>query len=97
MIKGIVGCKVKEGKDLEPVFLKLKSHAMQYEGFVGMERLAGGENDSVVALVSTWQSLAEWKSWAKSRITQEVLREAATLLMEEPRVTAYTMMPPAVK
>jgi heme-degrading monooxygenase HmoA len=97
MIKGIVGCKVRKDTDLEPVLLKLKSHAMQYQGFKGMENLVSEENASVVAMVSTWESLEDWKSWAQSMITQELLRQAETLLMEEPRVTTYRMMMPAVR
>ena len=97
MIKGIVGCKVKRDADLEPVLLKLKSHAMQYQGFQGMENLVGEENASVVAMVSTWESLEDWISWAQSTITREVLRQAKTLLMEEPRVTTYKMFAPSIR
>ena len=97
MIKGIVGCKVRKDRDLEPVLLKLKSHATQYQGFKGMENLVSEENTSVVAMVSTWERLEDWKSWAQSTITQELLRQAETLLMEEPRVTTYRMMMPAVR
>ena len=97
MIKGIVGCKVRKDRDLEPILLKLKSHAVQYQGFKGMENLVSEENASVVAMVSTWESLEDWISWAQSRITQELLRQAEALLMEEPRVTTYRMMMPAVR
>jgi heme-degrading monooxygenase HmoA len=97
MIKGIVGCKVRKDTDLEPVLLKLKSHATQYQGFKGMENLVSEENTSVVAMVSTWERLEDWKSWAQSTITQELLRQAETLLMEEPRVTTYRMLMPAVR
>jgi len=98
MIKGIVGCKVRKERDLEPILFKLKSHATQYQGFKGMENLVSEENASVVAMVSTWESLEDWKSWAQSTITQELLRQAKTLLTEEPRVTTYRMMMmPAVR
>jgi len=97
VIKGIVGCKVRKDRDLEPILLKLKSHAAQYQGFKGMENLISEENASVVAMVSTWDSLEAWKSWAQSTITQELLRQAEALMMEEPRVTTYRMMMPAVR
>jgi heme-degrading monooxygenase HmoA len=97
MIKGIVGCKVRQDVDLEPIMLKLKSHAMQYQGFKGMENLVGEENASVVAMVSTWESIEDWVSWAQSTITQEVLRQAKTLLVEEPRVTTYKMFAPSIR
>jgi heme-degrading monooxygenase HmoA len=96
MIKGIVGCRVKKDTDLEPILLKLKSHATQYQGFKAMENLISEENASVVAMVSTWDCLEDWKSWAQSTITQELLREAQALLTEEPRVTTYRMTAPAV-
>jgi len=96
MIKGIVGCKVRKDTDVEPILLKLKSHATQYQGFKGMENLVGADNASVVAMVSTWESLEDWKSWAQSTITQQLLRQAEALLVEEPRVTTYRMMVPAV-
>jgi heme-degrading monooxygenase HmoA len=96
MIKGILGCKVRRDTDPEPLLLKLKSHAAQYQGFKGTENLVSEENASIIAMVSTWESLEDWKSWAQSTITQELLRQAAALLVEEPRVTTYRMMGPAV-
>jgi len=95
MVKGIVGCKVRKNTDLEPMLLKLKSHAAQYEGFKGMENLVSEENASVVAMVTTWENLETWRSWARSTITQELLRQVETLLTEEPRLTTYRMMMPA--
>ena len=97
MIKGILGYKVRKDTDLEPILLKLKSHATQYQGFKGMENLVSAENASVVAMVSTWDSLENWKSWAQSNITQELFRQAGTLLVEEPRVTTYRMMMAAAR
>jgi heme-degrading monooxygenase HmoA len=97
MIKGIVGCKVRKDRDLEPILLKLKSHAMQYPGFQGMENLVNEDNASVVAMITTWERPEDWRLWAQSRVTQELLRQAATLLIEEPRVTTYRMMMPAVR
>jgi len=97
MIKGILGCRVRKDRDLEPIFIKLRSHATQYQGFKGIENLVSEENASVVAMVSTWDSLEDWKSWAQSTITQELLQQAETLLMEEPRVTTYRMMMPVVR
>jgi heme-degrading monooxygenase HmoA len=97
MIKGIVGCKVRKDRDLEPILLKLKSHATQYQGFKGIENLVSEENASVVAILSTWETLEAWKLWAQSTITQELLRQAEALLVEEPRVTTYRTMMPAIR
>ena len=93
MIKGILGCKVMKERELEPVLLKLKSHAAQYQGFKGIENLVSEENASLVAMVSTWDTVEDWKSWTRSTITQDLLREAGTFLAEEPRVTTYRLIP----
>jgi heme-degrading monooxygenase HmoA len=97
MIKGIVGCKVRRDTDLEPILVKLKSHAAQYQGFKGVDNLVSADNASVVAMVSTWESPEDWKSWAQSSITQQLLRQAESLLVEEPRVTTYRLMMPAAR
>lgn len=97
MIKGIIGCRVRKDKDIEPILLKLKSHAMQYPGFRGVENLVSEKNISIVAMVSTWETLENWRIWEESRITQELLRQDGALLLEEPKITTYRMMMPAVR
>lgn len=93
MVKGIIGYKVKTYKDVEPVLMKLRSHAMQYPGFVSAENLVSEVDRSVVIMQSTWQTLDNWRAWLRSKITQDLLRQDRELLLEEPRVTAYRMMP----
>jgi len=39
MIKGVIGYKVLSYKDIEPILMQLRSHAMQYSGFVSAENL----------------------------------------------------------
>ncbi|MFO7997127.1 MAG: antibiotic biosynthesis monooxygenase [Dehalococcoidia bacterium] len=95
MVKGIIGYKVQNYKDLEPILLKLRSHAMQYPGFVSAENLVSDVDSSVVVVISTWVTIEDWKSWVKSRITQDLLRQAEALLKEKSRITAYRIMPTA--
>ena len=93
MIKGIVGYKVRSHKDLEPILMKLRSHAVQYPGFVSAENLVSEVDFSVVVMISTWETIENWKTWVKSRITQDLLRQAEALLKEKPRITVYRIMP----
>jgi len=89
MIKVIVGYKVRKGKDIEPILLKLRSHAMTYPGFVGAENLISEKDISIVAVVSTWTKAEDWELWEKSMMRQKLLQQAETLLVEEPKVTIY--------
>ena len=95
MIKGVIGYKVKNYKDIEPVLMKLRSHAMQYPGFVSAENLVSDVDSSVVVMMSTWETTDNWRSWLKSRITQDLLRQDKQLAIQKPGVTAYRIMPTA--
>jgi heme-degrading monooxygenase HmoA len=44
-------------------------------------------------LVSTWENIEAWRQWEKSKLRQDILRQAAPLLIDEPRVTTYTIIP----
>jgi len=92
MIKGVVGYKVKSYKDLEPVLMKLRSHAMQYPGFLSAESLVSEVDSSVVVMISTWETIENWKIWVQSRITQDLLRQAEAFLKDKPRITAYRII-----
>lgn len=93
MIKVIVGYKVKKSEDIEPVLLKLRSNAMTYPGFVGAEILINEKNIYAVVVVSTWVKAEDWRVWEKSTIRTELLRQAEALLVDEPRVTVWRVMP----
>ena len=93
MIKVIVGYKLTVGADINPILFKLRSHAMQYPGFMGAENLRSYKDSSIVAVVSTWENVEDWRTWEQSKLRQELLREAETLLVEKPKVTIYRMMP----
>ena len=93
MIKGIIGYKVLNYKNLEPILMQLRSHAMQYPGYIGAENLVSEEDFSVVVMISTWETLENWKAWVESRRTRDLLRQAKTVVMQAARVTAYRTMP----
>lgn len=93
MIKVIVGYELKEGADIQPVLLKLRSYALTFPGFVSAEHIRSVQNTSIVALLYNWESLDNWQAWDSSKISQQIQQEAKTLLASEPRITAYTIMP----
>ena len=93
MIKVIVGYRLKKGADIQPMLLKLRSYAMTYLGFVGAENLLSEQDSSIVAMVSTWEKVEDWRLWETSKARREILREAEALLVEEPRVTIHRIMP----
>ncbi len=92
MVKVIVGYKVKSGADMQPILLKLWSHAMTYPGFIGGENLRSEEDSSLIAMLQTWEKVEDWRFWATSKIRQSILRQAKAFFLEEPKVTVYKVM-----
>ena len=93
MIKVIEGYKVKPDADIQPIFLKLRSNAMQYPGFIGAENMVGEKDTSIAVFVSTWNAGENWRLWEKSRIRTELYQEAEQLSVEEPKVNIYRIVP----
>ncbi len=92
MVKVIVGYRVKQGADIRPILVKLRSHAITYPGFIGAENLQGQTDISIVAMLQTWNKVEDWRAWETSRTRSSILRDAEPLLVEEPRVTIYRVM-----
>ena len=93
MIKVITGYKLKKDVDIQPILLKIRSHAMTYPGYVGAENLINDKDVSIVAIITTWEKVEDWRSWEKSRARQEIHREIEELLEEEPRIAIYRIIP----
>ncbi|MGQ9546486.1 MAG: antibiotic biosynthesis monooxygenase family protein [Dehalococcoidia bacterium] len=93
MIKGIIGFKTLNYKELESILMKLRSHAMQYPGYVGAENLVSEEDFAVVVMISTWETIETWRTWVESRVTQDLLRQARKVTAGAARITAYRTMP----
>ena len=93
MIKVITGYKMKKRADIQPILLKLRSHALTYPGFVGGENLVSEQNSRIVAMLSTWENAEQWRLWEKSTMVQEILIGINSLIIGKPRVTVYKIMP----
>ena len=93
MIRVMIGYKVRNDADIEPILLKLRSYAMTYPGFVGAENLRNEKDWSIVAMIQTWDRMEDWLAWEPSTIRRSILNEAKPLLLEEPRITIYRILP----
>ena len=93
MVKVIIGYKVKPNKDVLPMLLKLRSHAMTYPGYVGSENLRNNKDVSIVAIITTWEGVEYFRDWEKSRARLAILKECRDCLAEEPKITMYRIIP----
>jgi len=92
MIKGIIGYNVLDYKGVEPILINLRSYATEYPGFVGAEILVSEEDQSVGVMISTWETIENWRTWVGSKGTLELLQRARTSVTGTPRITTYRTM-----
>lgn len=93
MIKVIEGYEMKKGVDIQPLFLKLRSYAMTFPGFISVEHIRSVRGTPIAALLYNWEGLDSWRAWDSSKLRQQILQEAQTLLASEPRITLYEVVP----
>jgi quinol monooxygenase YgiN len=94
MVRVVIERHLKENKkgDLLPLLRALRKAAMSYSGYIHGESLVGAEDPSIISVLSTWQSLEEWKKWQKSEHRVKLYEKIEPLLVEKPRVSVYLIM-----
>jgi len=93
MIKVIEGYELKKDADMQPLFLKLRSYAMTFPGFVSAEHIRSVKGSPIAALLYNWASTEDWDIWESSKLRQQLLNEAEALWVSEPRITVYEVIP----
>ena len=93
MIKVIVGYKSKNIWEMQPILLKLRALALQYQGFIGFESLQGEKEKNMIVEITTWDNVYSWNLWESSTLRRDLLKEADSLLDEQPKVKIYRMAP----
>jgi len=92
MIKVIEGYELKQAAEIQPLFLKLRSYALTFPGFISAEHIRSVKGNPISALLYNWKGLEDWEAWESSKLRQQILQEAEPFLMSEPRVTIYEVM-----
>lgn len=79
---------IKEDKEKEFIELlkKLRTIAMQQEGYISGETLINTDNAQIFMVVSSWQSMEDWHLW-KDNPTRKEIDDRLEELQVEP--TAY--------
>lgn len=94
MVRVVIQRHLKENKkgNLLPLLRALRKAAMSYSGYIHGESLVGAENPSIISVLSTWQSLEEWKKWENSEQRVGLYEKIEPLLVEKPKVNVYLIM-----
>jgi heme-degrading monooxygenase HmoA len=96
MIKVIEGYELRKGADIQPLFLKLRSYAMTFPGFISAEHIRHVKGTPISALLYNWKEREDWEGWEASKLRRQMLEEAETLVLSKPRITIYEVVPTSV-
>jgi heme-degrading monooxygenase HmoA len=70
-------------RDLLPLFRRLRNLATNQPGYISGETLKKIDSPGKYLVISTWQSLDDWREWVVSRERIEVQNEIDARLAEE--------------
>lgn len=87
-VKVFIRRPIKEGKDRHALTLlkKLRSNAMNQQGYITGETLVSTDDPQEMMVISTWQSLEDWRKWKQSDDRQTI---DALLLEIQTEPTSY--------
>jgi heme-degrading monooxygenase HmoA len=69
--------------DLLPLFRRLRNLATNQPGYISGETLKRIDSPGKYLVISTWQSLDDWRKWVLSRERIEVQKEIDARIDEE--------------
>ena len=85
IVKVFIQRQVKEGKerDFFKLLKRMRSTAMNNEGYISGETLMHTDDSRSIMVVSTWQGLEYWDRWKESE-DRKVIDSQLELLQEKP-------------
>ena len=93
MITVIIGYKLKTGAGIQPILRKLMTNVITHPGFIKAQNLVSTKDETIAVIIYTWDTIGDWHAWEDSSIRKKIIEQADTLLLEQPRVTVYQVMP----
>jgi heme-degrading monooxygenase HmoA len=84
--RNVPGHKVKE---LTPLLKQMRNVCMNQPGYISGETLKNYEDVSKFVVISTWDSVEDWKRWASSNQRLEIQSQIDYLLGEQTEYGIY--------
>ncbi len=75
--------------DIHNALIKLRSRAMHAPGYISGETLRSYEDPNKYLVISTWNSIEEWKQWENNPERQAIEAEIAPYLRKPSSTRIY--------
>lgn len=92
MIEVIIERQVKRGEDISALLREIRAAAIRRPGHVAGKTLVNIEDSCNIVVVSTWQTLEDWKAWETSETRARLCQLIEPLLAEKPKVRTYMLV-----
>ena len=87
LIKRKVAKEVESG--LMPLLVKIRNKAIEQKGYISGETLRNIEDPDEMLVISTWQTLQDWKAWYSSEERAEIQNMIDTITDEPTSYEIY--------
>ncbi len=74
---------------LRPLLVKIRNKAIEQRGYISGETLRNVEDADEMLVISTWQTLQDWKAWYASEERAEIQNMIDTIIDEPTEYTIY--------
>lgn len=87
----IIDRKVKKGKesDFAKLLRDLRSKAIPSKGYISGETLRATNDPQNFVVISTWQSVDDWKNWEKNPERKKLQAKIERLMAKPTRIKVY--------
>ncbi len=92
MIRVIVERELKDGKDIGRLLLDLHMIAVLQKGHISNETWINAEDNHKITVLSTWQSLQDWKKWEQSKERAQIIEKIDPLLTKKAKISVWEAM-----
>ena len=91
VVRVIIDRKIKKGKesDFSRLLRELRTNAIPSKGYISGETLRALDDNHSYLVISTWQSLEDWRNWEKSPERKKTHSKIDRLLARPTRVKVY--------
>jgi len=90
-LKIIINRKVskEKEKELRPLLIQLRAMATAQPGYISGETLRNVDRPEEYLVISTWQSVDNWKTWASTKERSEIQGKIGALLGTKTEYNLY--------
>ena len=93
-VRIIIERKIEKGKEVEvaKLLLELRSRAIKQKGYITGETLRDYKDPSTHIVISTWESVEDWRRWSNEKERMEVQSKIEELLTEPSETKTYELI-----